>query len=519
MAFLITGVRMTRPVAGRQLRFSVGRDCVGAGAGPRRAGIRFRSTHGVLFLAMGRRFRLDIEDQQLCHAMERVCELVHREGGRALLVGGSVRDAALGHSPVDLDIEVYGIQPDDLIALLEQRFSLDLVGRAFGVIKLRGLDIDVSLPRSESKAGLGHRGFTILSDPFMTTRDAALRRDFTVNAIAYDPLQDELIDPYNGMKDLKAGLLRHTSEKFSEDPLRVLRAMQFVARFEFDVDPETLALCRSIEPEGLPKERIFSEWRKLLERGRKPSLGLEFLRDCGWLQYFPELETLVGCAQDTKWHPEGDVWVHTLHALDVAADERIGDAREDLIVGLAVLCHDLGKPLVSERSRGSVNEGRIRAIGHERAGEAPSRSFLERLTEEKEIFEQVLPLVRSHLAPRQLHQAKASDAAVRRLASKVIRIDRLVRVARADQFGRPPLPKDEFPPGEWLLERAQALEVTDQAPTPIVLGRHLMELGLEPGPNFGPVLAECYEAQLEGRFSSLEEGMALAARVVAQPKS
>ncbi len=468
---------------------------------------------------MNRSFCLNIEDQPLRHAMEQVCELVHREGGRALLVGGCVRDAALGRCPVDLDIEVYGLQPECLIALLEQRFSLDLVGRAFGVIKLRGLEVDVSLPRSESKAGLGHRGFSVLSDPFMTIQEAARRRDFTLNAIAYDPLEEELIDPFNGLRDLEAGLLRHTSDKFSEDPLRVLRAMQFVARFEFDVAAETVALCSEIEPEGLPKERIFSEWRKLLESGRKPSRGLAFLRDCGWLQYFPELETLVGCAQDTKWHPEGDVWLHTLHALDAFADERTGDAREDLIVGLAVLCHDLGKPLVSERSRGSVDEGRIRAIGHERAGEAPCRSLLERMTEEKEIFEQVLPLVRSHLAPRQLHQAKAGDAAVRRLASKVERIDRLVRVARADQFGRPPLPKDEFPPGEWLLERAQVLEVADKAPTPIVLGRHLMELGFEPGPTFGPVLAECYEAQLEGKFFSLEEGMILAERVILRRKN
>ncbi|MBW2712382.1 MAG: HD domain-containing protein [Deltaproteobacteria bacterium] len=451
--------------------------------------------------------------------MEQVCELVHGKAGRALLVGGYVRDAALGRSPVDLDIEVYGIQPDALIALLEGRFSLDLVGRAFGVIKLRGLAIDVSLPRSESKAGLGHRGFEVLSDPFMTFQDAARRRDFTVNAIAYDPLQKELIDPYNGMSDLKEGTLRHTSEKFSEDPLRVLRAMQFVARYEFEVAAETLDLCRQIEPEGLPKERIFGEWRKLLERGTKPSLGLAFLRDCGWLQYFPELETLVGCAQDTKWHPEGDVWVHTLHALDVFAEERIGDAREDLIVGLAVLCHDLGKPLVAEEPRNLEREGQISAIGHEQAGEAPSRSLLERMTEEKEVFEQVLPLVRSHLAPRQLYLGKAGDGAVRRLASRVERIDRLVRVARADQFGRPPLPKDEFLPGEWLLERAQALAVTDKAPPAIVLGRHLKELGLEPGPAFGPVLASCYEAQLDGKFFSLEEGVALAKRLIAQSEA
>jgi tRNA nucleotidyltransferase (CCA-adding enzyme) len=466
---------------------------------------------------MDTNFRINIQEPKLRQAMEQVCEMVHGQGGRALLVGGCVRDAALGRCPVDLDIEVYGLAPDALVALLEQRFSLDLVGRAFGVLKLRGLNVDVSLPRSESKAGLGHRGFNILSDPFMTIQDAAQRRDFTVNAIAYDPLEGELIDPFDGMKDLEAGVLRHTSEKFREDPLRVLRAMQFVSRFEFEVAEETIALCREIEPEGLPKERIFGEWRKLLESGQKPSLGLAFLRECGWLKYFPELETLVGCEQDSKWHPEGDVWIHTLHALDVFAEERTGETREDLIVGLAVLCHDLGKPVVAEdpaNVKAFEENGRIRAIGHERAGEIPCRALLERMTEEKEIFDQVLPLVYLHLSPRQLYHAKSGDSAIRRLASRVGRIDRLVRVARADQFGRPPLPKDVFEPGEWLLERARALEVDDKAPASIVLGRHLMELGLEPGPTFGPVLAECYEAQLDGKFFSLEEGIVLARKII-----
>ena len=288
---------------------------------------------------------------------------------------------------------------------------------------------------------------------------AAARRDFTINAIALDPLTDEVIDPFDGRADLAAKILRHTSARFAEDPLRVLRAMQLVSRFDLDVAPETVALCRSIEPEDLPQERIFAEWKKLIQKGVHPSRGLAFLRDCGWLRHFPELEALIGCEQDPEWHPEGDVWIHTLHCMDAFAAERIGEEREDLIVGLAVLCHDLGKPATTARER-----GRVTSRHHEPVGETLTREFLERLTRETSLIDAVAPLVGAHLAPVQLFGAGAGDAAVRRLARRVGRIDRLVRVATADQKGRPPLVVHRFDAGEWLLERARALEVRDSSP-------------------------------------------------------
>ncbi|MEI6972712.1 MAG: HD domain-containing protein, partial [bacterium] len=395
------------------------------------------------------------------------------------------------------------------VAALEPVFALDLVGRAFGVVKIRGMPIDVAIPRRESKAGLGHKGFEVLSDPDMKPEEAATRRDFTVNSMAYDLARGVLVDPYGGVRDLEAKVLRHVSGKFVEDPLRVLRGMQFAARFGLEPAPETVAICRTIGMEGLAAERINDEWSKLILRGVKPSTGLRFLMDTGWIRHFPELQALSGCAQEPEWHPEGDVWVHTLQCMDAYAQERVGDDWEDLVVGLAVLCHDLGKPATT-----AFMDGRIRSLGHEDAGEEPTRSFLGRFTNQADLVEAVVPLVAHHLKPDELFKSKAGDSAIRRLARKVGRIDRLVRVARADRMGRHPMAYTGFPAGDWLLESAARLAVEAAAPKPLVLGRHLIKLGLTPGPGFGKILGECYEAQLDGAFATEEAGQEFVKRII-----
>lgn len=454
---------------------------------------------------------LCIEDDELRNAFELICTDVAEAGGRALLVGGSVRDSILGLPEKDLDIEVYGLEAHSLLEILGRRFEIDLVGQAFGVVKIHHLPIDISIPRRESKAGRGHKEFAIACDPYMRPEEAASRRDFTMNAIALDPLTNEIIDPFSGIGDLHKGLLRHTSEKFSEDPLRVLRGMQFAARFDLEVAPETIALCQGIECEGLARERIFDEWKKLILTGKTPSRGLQFLRKCGWIEYYPELEALIGCKQDPKWHPEGDVWVHTLHCMDAFAQERIGKEQEDLIVGFATLCHDLGKPSTTK-----FEDGRIRSKGHERAGVEPTQTFLSRMTNQSRLGDSIIPLVSNHLRPVELFDVRAGDGAIRRLARRVKRIDRLVRVARADQMGRPPITLEDFPAGDWLMTRARELEVEDAAPTPIMMGRHLILLGLEAGPHFGPILESCYQAQIEGTFATEDEGIDYAKRMLAR---
>ena len=252
------------------------------------------------------------------------------EGGHALLVGGCPRDALLNLSPKDLDMEVRGLAPEHLRNVLARRHGLDEVGKSFGVLKLKGCEVEVSLPRTETKSGLGHKGFEVEVDPNLAFPEASARRDFTINAMGLDPLTGELHDPHGGNPDLESKILRHVGPAFVEDPLRVLRGMQLGARFNLTADPETVELCKSIDLEGLAEERIFEEWKKLILKGQSISMGLTFLRETTWLRFFPELEALVDCPQDPEWHPEGDVWVHTLHALDAFAQARTGDALEHI---------------------------------------------------------------------------------------------------------------------------------------------------------------------------------------------
>ena len=453
---------------------------------------------------------LDQLKPALRDVLSRVCGLIDQAGGRAWLVGGSVRDLARGETIEDLDLEVFGLPAERLRTCLEAEFELDLVGQSFGILKLRRWPVDVGLPRREAKIGLGHKGFEVHSDPDLSLPEAAARRDFTLNAVYLDPLNGEIADPWHGLEDLTDGLLRHTSPAFAEDPLRVLRAMQFVARFELKVAPATIVVCRDIEPEGLAGERIWGEWVKLLTLGRRPSLGLHFLHECGWLAHFSELAALRGCAQDPVHHPEGDAWVHTMHCLDAFAAERTGDPWEDLVVGCAVLCHDLGKP-----STTTSKNGRVRSLGHEAESVALTEAFLGAMTSNRKLLAEVTPLVEAHMRPAQLFDsAKVSVAAIRRLSVRVERIDRLVRVARADAFGRPPLPADLFPAGDWLLARAEELNIRQAPLVPLVQGRDLIALGAAPGPKFKDVLAEIFEAQLAGTVTTIDEGIALAQKIL-----
>jgi tRNA nucleotidyltransferase (CCA-adding enzyme) len=458
---------------------------------------------------------LDLLDAPLRRVLDQVCGLIRDAGGRAWLVGGSVRDLALGRAVHDLDIEVFGVAPERLQDCLAADFELDLVGASFGILKLRRWPVDVGLPRREAKIGLGHKGFAVHSDPHLDLPTAAARRDFTINAVYCDPLNGEVADPWHGLADLERRLLRHTSPAFGEDPLRVLRAMQLTARFELTVVPDTTALCRTIAPEGLAGERIWAEWVKLLTLGGRPALGLHFLHECGWLAHFPELDALRGCPQDPVHHPEGDAWVHTLHCLDAFADERKDEAWEDLVVGCAVLCHDLGKATTTLTDA----DGRLRSLGHEEESVALTETFLGRMTNNRKLLAEVTPLVAEHMRPGQLFQAQASAAAVRRLAGRVGRIDRLVRVARADMFGRPPLPADTFPAGDWLLAQARKLDVLRAPPEPLVRGRHLIALGAVPGPEFKDVLDRVYEAQLAGKITTNEQGVALALKVLRKKRT
>jgi len=431
-----------------------------------------------------------------------------RAAGRPRLVGGCVRDWLLGLEPKDFDVEVAGVDYETLARLLRPFGEADLVGRSFGVIKLRlgGAEVDFSLPRRESKTGAGHRGFAVAPDPTLSDAEAAARRDFTINAIAYDPLGGTVIDPHGGQADLRARVLRQAGPGFAEDPLRVLRAMQLAARFNLTLAPGTAALCRSMIDayRELPVERIWGEWEKWAVEATVPARGLVVLEETGWLVHFPEVAALAGVPQEPEWHPEGDVLAHTRHCLNALAglpEWRGSGAERRRQLMFAVLAHDFGKPAttVQAERRGTV---RWLSPGHEEAGGPPTEAFLRRIGAPLELVDWVRPLVLHHLAHHH-GQPEFTDSAVRRLARKLApaTIDDLCTVMWADHLGRPPLVSPETEARiSALRSRAQELAVRAAAPRPLLLGRHLVELGLPPGPEYKAVLAAGAEAQLDGAF-------------------
>jgi tRNA nucleotidyltransferase (CCA-adding enzyme) len=362
----------------------------------------------------------------------------------------------------------------------------------------------------------------IEGDPAMSFEDAARRRDFTINAIMQDPLTGEIIDPFNGQIDIERKILRAVAaETFPEDSLRVLRAAQLAARFEFQVDPDTVELCRTIDLSDLPAERVWGEMEKLLLRARQPSIGLGWLQALGVIdQMFPEIKTLIEVPQDPEWHPEGDVFVHTRLVLD-RARELIGDLpyAKQVTVMLAALAHDFGKPATTE-----FIDGRTRSRGHEEAGVSPTEKFLDRLNlhtlDGYDVRGQVTALVREHLKPGEFYKKRdeVGDGAFRRLARKC-ELDLLYRVAKADSLGRNAewVPREKWYDAraqDWFIERARELAVDSSAPAPILLGRHLLEMGLEPGPRLGEITKAVYEMQLDGRVQTLSDAKNLAKKIL-----
>lgn len=442
-------------------------------------------------------------------------------GGRALLVGGCVRDARMGKVPKDWDLEVYNLAPERLRVVLDQFGPVNVAGEAFTVYKL-GRHLDVSIPRRERKSGRGHKAFVIEGDPSMSIAEATKRRDFTINAILEDPLTGEIIDPFSGQRDIERRILRAVSvDTFAEDSLRVLRAAQFAARFEFDSDPATVELCRAIDLSDLPGERIWGELEKLLLQAQQPSVGLEWLLKLGATEkLFPEIQTLIGVQQEPEWHPEGDVFVHTLLAVD-RARELIDDLpyAKQVTVMLATLAHDFGKPATTE-----FIDGRLRSRGHEEAGVVPTEQFLDRLNvhtiDGYNVRAQVIALVREHLKPGEFYKKcdQVGDGAFRRLARRC-EPNLLYRVAKADSLGRnaPWVPREQWygsEAQEWFIERSRELEVEQRPPDPILLGRHLLELGVEPGPRMGEITRAVYEMQLDGRVRNLNEAIAEAQKLI-----
>ena len=433
----------------------------------------------------------------------KIAEKVEKAGGRAFYVGGFVRDALLGRpqsdSP-DIDIEVHGITPDILKDILSSFGPFLETGKSFGIYSLRGSSIDIAMPRTENNTGSGHRDFEVFVDPYIGTKKAAERRDFTVNSIMKDVLTGEIIDHFGGMNDLKKKIIRHVNDiSFCEDPLRVLRAAQFAARFEFEIASETVELCKKIPLDSLPMERIFGELEKALLRSDKPSIFFKVLDDFGALSFlFKELAALKGIPQPVKYHPEGDAYIHTLCVSDAAAGFR-REAEYPLGFMLSAVCHDLGKATCTEYGSGDFH-----ALGHEVAGVELSKTMLARLTNDKNLKKYVCNLVLLHMKPNKMSADGSSVKATNRMFDDAISQRDLILLSMSDISPAAFLPGDVK---EALYERMRShrefleerLKIYNEYMSrPFVSGEDLINAGLEPGEDFSRMLCEAHKLRLSG---------------------
>jgi tRNA nucleotidyltransferase (CCA-adding enzyme) len=440
-------------------------------------------------------------------------------GGKPLIVGGAVRDALRGDAGGaghDIDIEVHEVKGlRDLIPHLAKVGNVSEVGASFGVLKVTvgDEDYDVSVPRRESKTGAGHRGFEVVVDPTMNAHDAFARRDFTINAIGWEPDTGEVIDPFNGERDLEDGILRHTSDAFDDDPLRVLRGMQFAARFGMTMHPDTVALCRGIKDrfDELPASRVYGEFVKLISSD-EPSAGLRVLKETGWVEHFPELNATIGLPQDVRWHPEADVYEHQSQAADVAArlaTERGLEGYDRTVVVMAAMLHDVGKATTTI----THDDGRITSAGHAEDGTPMAVELLKRSGFPQVVQARVAPLVGEHMFLHSWQKAgKTGDAALRRLVRRLepATLEEWALVAEADVRGRSGALESaqkrfdqdavpQTPAWDWV---ARSREISAERPAPGLLrGEHLMAEGMKPGPDFRPIMDAAREAQDDGEFT------------------
>jgi len=428
-----------------------------------------------------------------------IAQEVHKNGGRIFLVGGAVRDLLLDIPVKDVDLEVHGIAMPKLEMILKQFGSVDYVGKAFGVFKFfqaNGIAIDISLPRTDS-AG---RKPVVQIDPFISLEDAFRRRDVTINAMGIDLITDELIDPFGGYTDLQNKRLRATDlTLFVEDPLRFYRVMQFIGRFAMEPDEQLNQLCAHMDLHMVSIERIEKEFEKLLLKSVSPSRAIRWLKTINRLHdLFPEIYALIGVAQEPKWHPEGDVFEHSMQTLDAAAGFEYDDDAQKLIVMYAALCHDLGKVTTTR-----ILAGKIISYGHETESARFAKQLLRRITGKLVVIDTVIKLVACHMQPLQFIACGAKPAAYKRLAHRLApqaTIATLALLARADRLGRNPVGHAPLtiaePDVDLFIQKAQLADVLTQAEAPVLLGRDLIDL-VEPGPRMGRLLQRAYEIQIE----------------------
>lgn len=417
-----------------------------------------------------------------------VAKTVRDAGGRALIVGGYVRDRMLlGRSVGDPDLEVFGLSAPRLERALRRLGRVRRVGRAFPVLRVGGLSVEVALPRRESKIAPGHRGFEVAADPGMSFVEAARRRDLSLNAMGLDPLTGELLDPYRGAEALAAGTMRATdAAKFPEDPLRGLRVAAFASRFGFEADDALKRLCSELDLSELSAERILHELEKAL-LGRRPALAFRFLAETGLLRYFPELDALRGSPAPAG----GDAFEAALGALEAAAGMETSGPEEDRVLRFAALCRDFGQPAAAGESP-PEREDPFAPDSRAAAGAARAEAFLDRLRAPKALTAEVAALVLHGSAPADYPRGRAPRSAYRALARELgeagATTERLLRLA---ETGR------EVPEGAAFREGALAAGVFRGPPEDAVNGKRVLARGIRPGKIVGRILAKCRQLQDE----------------------
>lgn len=423
---------------------------------------------------------------------EKIASAVKQAGGKAYYVGGYVRDQLLGRENTDIDIEVHGISVPCLEGILDALGERVTIGAAFGIMGLRHYALDIAMPRSERVTGRGHRDFEVSVDPFIGERKAARRRDFTMNALMQDVLTGEVSDFFGGREDILHRRVRHVNDRtFAEDPLRVFRAAQFAARFGCSVAEETTELASGMDTSALSRERIMAELEKALLKAARPSVFFEELRKMKQLSlWFPEVECLIAIPQNPQFHPEGDVWTHTMQVLDEAAQLR-NEAAEPLWFMLSALCHDFGKAV-------STNDD-FHACGHEREGLPLVRRFLNRITNQGSLTKYVLNMTELHMEPNR----KARIKSCMKMFDRSVCPRDLLLLARADYMGRIGRETERAARAGAYRETESKLRemlavYKERMNLPYVTGKDLIEAGMEPGPVFGEALSYAHKLRLAG---------------------
>ncbi len=385
-----------------------------------------------------------------------IADDIRSEGGRAFLVGGFVRDSLLGARGEirDFDIEVYKISQEKLLSILSKHGKPNLIGKAFGVVHLsrQNIHYDFSFPRTESKTGSGHRAFDVQTNPNLSFEEAAKRRDFTINAMGMELPNLELADPYNGSKDLERKILRHVSEAFAEDSLRVLRAVQFAARFELRAAKETIELCKTLSLNDLSRERIEEEFRKWLLKGVKPSYGLDIFCEVGLQKMFFEIGI------ENNQAKLGSI-------LDNITKYRSGlnSTEAEIIMFAGLLCLPNAKPF----------------------------DFLKKWIHVNVLLKKVPALLNSLSELNLNSKSSLSRCSLKAGGLKLPAILKSAIENDADLY-------------ENALKIGKEMNIWEEAPEPLLTGKMLLDMGFKQGPHVGEIIKRVFEKQLEGEVSNKE---------------